>query len=260
MVHNELLTHRTLWKTDSEQFETWLDASRNSSSNRALAPTKVLDQVVHMPYIPLFYQPTRGMRSDKPLDPEEQEAAEWVWLRARDDAVRSFQELGGHKQHRNRLLAPWQYITTVVTANEQWWVHFFNLRDHPDAQPDLAIVAGLAHDEYSRSRPDVLDFDDYHLPYVTFDEVVNYGERDLTERRDPNWTTKRLSVARCARSSYLRQGELLEVEEDLELFERLTKSTPPHVSPLDHVATPIDPYVRSGNLIGWRPFRFESEN
>ena len=38
IIHNEVLTYRSLWKTPDMQFDEWLDFSRSSSSNRAIAP------------------------------------------------------------------------------------------------------------------------------------------------------------------------------------------------------------------------------
>jgi hypothetical protein len=257
MVHNELLTHRTMWKTDSMQFEEWLDASRNSSSNRALPPAKVRDQVANDPYIPTFLAPTKGMiGGDEVID---QYNARTVWVWARDQALKAFDmfEKGVrvHKQHRNRLLAPFQYITTVLTANEEWWEHFFTLRDHPAAQPDIAIVAKMAHEAYETSYADILGFGDWHLPYVTFDDMVVLAEEDVRAHNDPYYTARKLSVARCARASFLRQGEVVEVRDDLRLYDDLTTSVPPHHSPLEHVCTPMDKDQKLGNLHGWIQLR-----
>lgn len=71
---------------------------------------------------------------------------------------------------------------------------------------------------------------------------------------------KKISVARCARVSYLRQDEK-NIEKDLELFNRLT--TAGHWSPTEHIATPLnDPNQKSGNFYGWLQYRktFKNEN
>lgn len=260
MVHNELLTHRTMWKTDSMQFEEWLDASRNSSSNRALPPAKVRDQVVNNPYVPTFLMATKGMIGGEPLSYEYNRLAEYGWFKARDEAVRWFDYYDTlpakiHKQHRNRLLAPFQYITTVVTANEEWWGHFFSLRDHPAAQPDIQIVAHSAHKSYNESYPGRLTLDDWHLPYVTFDEIMHYTELDGEHYGDPWFTVKQLATARCARASFLRQGEIVEVRDDLRLYHDLSTSVPEHASPKEHVCTPMKEDLKSGNLHGWEQLR-----
>lgn len=84
---------------------------------------------------------------------------------------------------------------------------------------------------------------------------------------------KKISVARCARVSYLTHDGKRDVEKDLELFERLRTSG--HWSPFEHVATPYfnvtnheslvegitweEPRenLRSGNFIGWKQYRKE---
>ena len=47
--------------------------------------------------------------------------------------------LNVHKQVANRLLEPFMWHTVIVTATE--WDNFFNLRCHPDAQPEIRLVA-----------------------------------------------------------------------------------------------------------------------
>ena len=44
-----------------------------------------------------------------------------------------------HKQVANRLLEPFMWHTVIVTATE--WDNFWNLRCHPDAQPEIRLVA-----------------------------------------------------------------------------------------------------------------------
>ncbi len=97
---------------------------------------------------------------------------------------------------------------------------------------------------------------------------------------------KRISVARCARVSYLTHDGVRSIEADLQLFDRLRTSG--HWSPFEHVATPYfetglgmyDADFRpssndimtgrgvwsrnllSGNFVGWKQFRkqFGDEN
>lgn len=261
IVHQDDLRHRTLWKTSDKELEEWLDASRSVLSNRALAPAKLREFVMTDPYIPQFVKATRGMVGNERLDEMDQAYAEGVWLAARDAAVMSFDAYEKiptriHKQHRNRLLIPFQWITVVTTANEAWWQHWFDLRDHEAAQPDMQIIARMAHDLYRESTPQQLALGDWHLPYVRFDEVMDHSDRDRADHGDPWWTVKRLSVARCARTSYMRQGEVMDLRDDLRLYDDLTTSVPPHDSPREHVVTPLaDPDQRSGNLVGWAQLR-----
>ncbi len=49
----------------------------------------------------------------------------------------------------------------------------------------------------------------------------------------------KLSVARCARVSYLtHEGKPPNVDDDLKLYDRLVGSVPLHASPAEHQATP----------------------
>jgi len=248
IVHNELLTHRALWKTDDMQFDEWLDFSRSSSSNRAIPSERIIQQVLDHPYVPKVFQRTsRGMIAGEPLSADEQEIARAAWLRARDSAVEECrflarQPLAVHKQWRNRLLGPFQYITTVITGNAELWEHFFMLRDHSSAQPDLAYVSGLAHNEYRNSVPQVLNEGGWHTPYAN----------------DLDCTTEdrvKISIARCARTSYLRQNEVHLLRDDLRLYADLASAVPPHDAPSEHALTPIGPRQRVGNFVGWKPFR-----
>ena len=69
----------------------------------------------------------------------------------------------------------------------------------------------------------------------------------------------KISVARCARVSYLTHEGKRDQEKDLELFQRLADGSGfGHYSPFEHVATPTaSPEERSGPFRGWRQFRKE---
>jgi hypothetical protein len=252
MIHQDQQTHRTLWKTDSRKFEEWLDAARSSSSNRALAPARVLEQVENRPYIPLFVASTAQMTGGEYLVGDEYNLAKDRWLLARDDQVRHVKEFDKlpariHKQNKNRLLTPWQLITTVMTGNEEWWNHFFNLRDHQGAQPDLAVPAGMAHELFSANEPALLATGEWHMPYVT--------NTLLTARVGNRQTLAKVSAARCARTSYLRQYEELPVVDDVALYDSLCESIPPHDAPREHVVTPIGHNERAGCYVGFASLR-----
>ena len=263
IVHNEDLRHRTHWKTDSLKFEQWLDAGRSVMSNRAIAPANLRQFVLDDPYVPTFVQATKGMVGGDPLADEAQAQARYGWLKARDAAVKWFDyydevSLRVHKQHRNRLLMPFQFVTVVTTANAQWWEHWFALRDHPNAQPDISKVAAIAHELYRESKPRTLREGEWHTPYVSDEDVNPYAIDVDTFFRYGSWSEilKRISAARCARTSYMRQGLTLPVRDDLRLYDDLVNSVPAHDSPREHVCTPLpDPDERAGHLVGWASMR-----
>lgn len=109
------------------------------------------------------------------------------------------------------------------------------------------------------SNPTVLDFGDWHLPYVddiTWNAISHLGD-DLP-------IAIRISVARCARVSYqsFETGKLSTIDEDLKLYNRLLGNQPIHASPAEHQATP-DIYgdhgwvalEQHGNFYGWKQYR-----
>ncbi|WP_300679581.1 hypothetical protein [Nocardioides sp.] len=70
------------------------------------------------------------------------------------------------------------------------------------------------------------------------------------------WRMRRqVSVARCARVSYLTHDGRRDVEADLGLYARLVEARPPHWSPLEHVARVAIPGESTANLRGWTALR-----
>jgi hypothetical protein len=103
-------------------------------------------------------------------------------------------------------------------------------------------------------RVNVLRPGQWHLPFITHTDRSAY---DLE-------TLKRISAARCARTSYLlpENGMKSDVKRDLELFERLAvrngdSTDPRHLSPLEHQAEAIKDGIYVGNFRGWKQFRKE---
>lgn len=73
---------------------------------------------------------------------------------------------------------------------------------------------------------------------------------------------KQISVARCARVSYLTHEGKRDILKDLELCERLKGGSGGigHWSPFEHVAQAMDLPTQSGNFWGWKQYRKEFEN
>jgi thymidylate synthase ThyX len=232
----ELNTHRAL--------------SRNSASSRARPVAKVLAEVTEDPALPVEWGRNQsGMQARERLDDGASAKADDVWLAARDAAVehaRQLVDLGVHKQLANRLLEPFLWHVVVVSATE--WDNFFAQRCHPDAQPEIRGAAEAMRDAIDASTPTPVGEGGWHLPYLRegeLDELFAAGH-DLE-------VAKRISVARCARVSYLTQDGVRDWSKDLDLYERLTTQQPPHASPLEHVATP-DAHG-TGNFRGWQQLR-----
>ena len=104
--HSELLTHRSF--------------SRNSSSSRAIPVAKMIEQVRNDPAMPVHYGANQpGMQAKAELEGEDRENAVRAWEQAAYYAAlvaEQMAELGLHKQVANRILEPFQFMSTVVTA------------------------------------------------------------------------------------------------------------------------------------------------
>lgn len=188
------------------------------------------------------------MQAREELTGEARKDAEMLWLRARDAMMATSQvlsELGLHKQLCNRLIEPWMGITVIISATE--WDNFFKLRCHPDAQPEIRAAAEVIREKIDASTPKRLELNQFHLPLIRdedwqVDEVPD----------DPLYMVK-LSVARCARVSYLTHDGRRDPQADLKLYETLKSSG--HWSPFEHVAQALAEPKRVGNFIGWHQHR-----
>lgn len=240
-IHSEVMTHRVF--------------SRNAMSSRAVPVAKMIEQVRTNPAAPLKFMKNKpGMQSTEDFTEEEHASVVGTWLDAADSAAQWAEQLltaNVHKQFANRLLEPFQWMRTIVTATE--WDNFFDLRCHPDAQPEFQALAMRMRNQMKESKPVSRDVghqnseDSWHLPYVTLSERTNFKVGVLPK----------ISAARCARVSYLtHDGEKPDIDKDLELYERLVGADPKHASPIEHQAFPHKGKGDcSGNFVGWVQYR-----
>jgi len=255
IIHAEIMTHRVF--------------SRNVASNRAIPVKKLIAAVEDNPFIPeKFPKNQAGMQSSQWLEGVLAEAARMTWLRARDKAVdfaKELLELDVHKQIANRVLGPFLWTTAVVTATD--WKNFFDLRCNPMAQPEIQKIAYMMREAYEASTPK--DFSklngewNWHLPYITAETQKQVLELPDLQNLSFNTTSQfnaelldrliKVSIGRCARVSYLNHGENNTPEKDIELCERLISAK--HMSPTEHVATPLPDNSYLGNFKGWKQYR-----
>lgn len=248
MVHAELMTHRAF--------------SRNSASSRAIPAAKLRERVVTDPAMPVYWGANqKGMQATSEI--EDVEAAKQWWL----DGMRMMaahhelgEKMGIHKQIVNRIIEPWMFITVIVSATDYY--NWFHLRDHHQAQPEIAEIAGKMWPLYQDSMPELLGEGEWHLPLVTFDDEVQ-----LRGEFDPEEATRRLkkiSVGRCARVSYLTHDGRRDLSEDIRLHDQLASTAdsedPGHFSPFEHVASALNEPTPSGNFQGWFQYRKEFKN
>ncbi len=262
----ELNTHRML--------------SKNSASSRAI-PVKTMHEHIRANTAgPVFWginQP--GMKAKEELRGADLSEAMYIWAIARDAAIRYSQELAGlniHKQITNRITEPWMIMKTVISGTE--WANFFWLRDHADAQPEIAELARKMRAAYDASTPQELNPGEWHVPYVnTYRSLINnelcYSDGkgdDLSEEE-----ARIVSASCCAQVSYRKNDDSF--EKASKIYQQLIESEPAHASPVEHQATPMQ-YTStnayepetweqgithlsangdlwSGNLRGWVQFR-----
>jgi hypothetical protein len=226
--------------------------SRSSASSRALSVTRQLKLLTDEPVYPAVWpQERKGMQGGPPLPTTKTLAARVFWDRARTNAIETAEaltELGVHRSVVNRILEPFMAHTIVVTATD--WDGFFEQRlppqqGEPLAQAEIVLAAAAMNKAMFNGVPERLDYDQWHLPYLDTHELK-------TMHID---TAHKVSVARCARTSYLTQDGKRDVEADLDLFRRLITADPPHWSPLEHVAKPADDVNPRGNFTGWHQLR-----
>lgn len=231
-IHSELMTHRML--------------SKNSSSSRAIPVQKMFDQIVGNTATPLYWGVNKsGMQASEELNKADSHWANVQWIYFRDDAIENANTLlkygNVHKQTVNRLTETFQMMKVVITGTD--WENFFNLRIHPDAQPEILMLAYKMYKAMKESKPFKLKQDEYHLPYVvtTRDNVgeimyvdsykeTHYIEYSLEE-------AIKISAASCASVSYRTEGMTLEKAE--KIFDMLIKAEVIHSSPFEHLATPV---------------------
>lgn len=229
--------------------------SRNTASSRAIPYKKVRDSVMDDPALPLSWpQERKGMQGGEELSIAAIIGAENQWLKARDLAVETadrLHTLGLHKSVINRLLEPFQYVTSIITATD--WQGFFDQRDSELAQPEIREAARAMRRAYDLGSPQRVGRGEWHLPYITSDDLLEAHERHY-DRHQTQSVFKMLSSARCARVSYLTHTGKRDWNADLQLYSRLVTAYPPHWSPLEHVATPTA-FPVAGNFRGWAQLR-----
>lgn len=268
------------------EFNTMRAISKNSSSSRAIPVSKMLEHTQTVNLKPVYFGSKKaGMQAGKELVGGDLINAKLFWESALFDAVTwatELDELGVAKEVTNRLVEPFQLVKVVCTATD--WDNFFNLRLHPDADPNICMLAYKMYKAMEESKPYELKQGKWHLPFVNvgwngkgdicyFDEDFNSVELEQAIR---------LSAASCASVSYRTEGMTLEKAD--KIFDMLIKAEVVHSSPFEHIATPVKPkynelgYVRvncsepqsweegithmnkqgqlcSGNLRGWVQYR-----
>ena len=224
------------------EFNTMRAISKNSSSSRAIPVSKMLQHTKNINLRPIYFGSKKsGMQAGEEIIGEDLEYAHAVWDSALASAIGQAELLddcGVAKEVCNRLVEPFQLVKVVCTATD--WDNFFNLRLHPDADPNICMLAYKMYKVMQESKPIELKTGEWHLPYVNVgwngkgemcyaDEVF-----DVIDLED----AIKLSAASCASVSYRTEGMTLEKAD--KIFDMLIKAEVIHASPFEHLATPIE--------------------
>lgn len=238
IIHSQVLRHRNF--------------SHSVASSRAIPTKRIIEEVERNPYIP-----RRWGANGTGMSPRGEVDGQVAW-RAEDSSRRLLKAaiveckymhgLGVHKQHVNRYLEPWMYVTDLVTGTEATWQAFLDLRWDEHAQYECQDLSDEIRDAMAGSVTRELHLGEWHMPFVDHSRMFDwdYNCHDAL----------RLSAARCARVSYLRQNDERSIEDDLNLASRLIADK--HWSPFEHQARPMKRGEEQvGNLAGWRQQRHE---
>lgn len=235
------------------EFNTHRAVSRNSSSSRAIPVSKMLEHTQTVNLKPVYFGSKKaGMQAGKELDGGDLINAKLFWESALFDAVTwatELDELGVAKEVTNRLVEPFQLVKVVCTATD--WDNFFNLRLHPDADPNICMLAYKMYTAMEESEPTKIKSGDWHLPYIEFEywgDEPKYFIIKISSEDDQSFGMKyeeylnledaiKISAASCASVSYRTEGMTLEKAD--KIFDMLIKAEVVHSSPFEHLATPI---------------------
>lgn len=223
------------------EFNTHRAVSKNSSSSRAIPVSKMLEHTLEKSVKPVYFGSKQsGMQAGRELTGEVLHEAEQTWYYALNkavDAAKVLDRLGAAKEVTNRLVEPFQLVKVVCTATD--WDNYFNLRLHPDADPNICMLAYKMYEVMGYSEPQLIYDGEYHVPYVKAlrDETGSLFYYDS----DDNYLTLadaiKLSAASCASVSYRTEGITLEKAD--KIFDMLINAEVIHASPFEHLATPV---------------------
>jgi len=216
--------------------------SKNLQSSRAVPLPKAIEMIKNNPALPVHWGKNQaGMMSKEELTGEALNTCKSIWDAHREmtiEMVVDLAELGAHKQWAARLLEAHVMTKGVFSGTD--WKNMMFLRDDEEAQPefqDLALAIRLA---FEQSTPELLVAGEWHVPYVSTVRELGEGSKRLYLDADGGEidveTAKKISASCCAQVSYRRLNDA--PEKAMEIYEKLFSGRKPHMSPVEHQATP----------------------
>jgi hypothetical protein len=212
-------------------------------NSRAKRFSKTVEEVRENPYVPYIWQADhKGMQTSELLPSWKVPIANAIWdlsMRFQTLFAEGLSILGVSKQYTNRLIEPYMYVDYLVTSTS--YENFFEQRDNYHAQLEIQVVARRAKLALECNEPTPLKTYEWHLPFIKDEELEEYGLYNCIK----------ISVARCARTSYGTPNDNNNLESDTKLFARLAKDG--HFSPFEHQVLMFG--SNSGNLTGCTQLR-----
>ncbi len=263
------------------EFNTHRKLSRNSASSRAIPFEKMVNNVIHNPFIPMAVQKThKGMQGTEYIDEEAYNEFKDIWLSNLDDAVAGavcLNEQKVTKQITNRLLEPFLYHKILVTSTS--FDNFMALRNHEAAEIHIAEAALKLTIAMNNSVPRYMNQWGMHLPFIIDSEVQDYlnsehyqevqtelevlqATHDFDQFPLSDIYLALISAGKCAKVSYNNFDGIADHKADYSLAVKLITSG--HWSPMEHIGinTPTINNITSNFCASWTQFRslFKNQN
>ena len=217
-----------------------LNTHRALSKSSARSQYAPLSRFVEQTKLHTFYPSWVGrndsdMKTGSELGEENEERFRYEWMLGASvmcGIAETADKLSVHKQIANRLMEPFQYVTTLVSATE--WTNFFKV-ECASNQHEMKALAYKMLSAYVESKPEK---NDNHIP---FGDQMDHGLSAVEKRL--------IACARCARIGYDNYDGTRDTDEDLRQAERLMTPGSYHV--FEHVAQAHINDTFIGNFRGW---------
>lgn len=252
-IHAESKTHRMI-TIDTDTWHIQEDVSlmsdpmlsRNAASSRAIPISKMLEQVRNHPATPIHWGKNQaGMQAKAELEGDDRQAAEDWWIRGAAMMAEHVEScpVPLHKQVANRVLEPWMMMTVIVTGTE--WENFFWLRDHPDAQPEIEVLAKAWKKAKAEAPLFELKAGELHVPFVARQRSNNDGsllyfvpDKDGNQIQLSPQQALKVSASCSAQTSFRALDFSVPKAEGI--YNKLVESKPVHASPFEHQAIALN--------------------
>lgn len=232
-IHSQVLTHRLF--------------SKNSSSSRAIPIKSAIDNVISNPAKFKWTVNQSGMQG-LPLTDKDKlfkvEKSLEAYLKQTINFVNYLglkEEEGGlniHKQNVGRYLEPFQNIRIVLTSTE--WDNWDWLRIDEAAQGEIEELALKIKEARDSATYMLLNNGEYHVPFVNRQRNTNGSISYYHPDTNDILTLEEailISLSVCAQTSYRKEDTTLKKAKSI--VDKLFSGSKKHLSPTEHIATPI---------------------